>query len=63
MSKKTFALVSTIIVSLQAIGVAVVTYYEPAKATAINEAIVLGCDAVIAIMTKFVNFNPTLEKK
>lgn len=62
MSKKVFALVSTIICSLQAIGVGLVTYFEPANATAINSAIVVGCDAIVGIMLKFVEPDPTPEK-
>jgi hypothetical protein len=54
MSKKTFALVSGIIGGLQTIGVAIVTYSQPAYATAINSAIVIAGAAVIEICNLFV---------
>ena len=54
MSKKTFTLVCSLIVAAQTAGVAIVTYLEPSHAAAINSAIVIGCDAVVAICSKFV---------
>lgn len=53
MSKKVFTLVCSIVVALQTIGVALVTFYQPNHATEINSAIVIGCDAVIAICNLF----------
>ena len=54
MSKKTFNLVTGIIGALQTIGVAIVTYTEPAYATAINSAIVIAGTAAIEICNLFV---------
>ena len=54
MSKKTFKLVTAIIGAIQAVGVAVVTYVEPAYATAINSAIVIAGTAAIEICNLFV---------
>jgi hypothetical protein len=53
MSKKVFSLVSGIIGGLQTIGVAVVTYYQPEYATAINSAIVIAGTAAIEICNLF----------
>jgi hypothetical protein len=53
MSKKVFALVSGIVGGLQTIGVAVVTYYNPEYATAINSAIVIAGTAIIEICNLF----------
>jgi hypothetical protein len=55
MSKKTFALISGIVGGLQTIGVAIVTYNQPAYATAINSAIVIAGAAVIEICNLFVD--------
>lgn len=54
MSKKTFALVSGIIGGLQTVGVALVTYFSPEYATAINSAIVIAGAAAIEICNLFV---------
>ena len=54
MSKKTFTFVTGIIGGLQTIGVAIVTYTEPAGATAINSAIVIAGAAAIEICNLFV---------
>ena len=54
MSKKTFNLVTGIIGALQTIGVAIITYIEPAYATAINSAIVIAGTAAIEICNLFV---------
>ena len=54
MSKRTFALVSGIVGGLQTVLVAVVTYTQPAYATAINSAIVIAGAAVIEICNLFV---------
>ena len=53
MSKKTFNLVTGIIGAVQAAGVAIVTYAEPAYATAINSAIVIAGTAIIEICNLF----------
>ena len=55
MSKKVFTLISGLVVAAQTAGVAIVTFMEPEHAAEINAAIVLGCDTVIAICSKFVS--------
>ena len=53
MSKKFFALISGIVGGLQTIGIALVTYYSPEYATAINSAIVIAGTAIIEICNLF----------
>ena len=53
MNKKTFNLITGIIGALQTVGVAIVTYTEPAYATAINSAIVIAGPAAIEICNLF----------
>ena len=53
MSKKVFNLVTGIVGALQTAGVAIVTYTEPAYATAINSAIVVAGTAIIEICNLF----------
>ena len=53
MSKKVFNLVTGIVGALQTIGVAFVTYYEPAYATTINSAIVIAGTAIVEICNLF----------
>lgn len=53
MSKKTFNLVTAIIGGVQAIGVAIVTYTEPAYTTAINGAIVILGTAAVEVCNLF----------
>ena len=53
MSKKVFNLVTGIVGALQTVGVAIVTYTEPAYATAINSAIVIAGTAIIEICNLF----------
>ena len=54
MSKKVFALITGIVGAAQTAGVAIVTYTEPAYATAINSAIVIAGAAIIEICNLFV---------
>ena len=54
MDKKTFNLVVGIIGGVQAIAVAIVTYANPAYATAINSAIVIAGTAAVEICNLFV---------
>ena len=54
MSKKTFTLVSSLIGAVEAAAVAIITYVEPAYATAINSAIVIAGTAAIEICNLFV---------
>lgn len=54
MTRKTFTLVSSLIGAAEAACVALVTYYEPSNATAINASIVIGCTAIIEICNQFV---------
>ena len=53
MSKKVFNLVTGIVGALQTVGVAIVTYTEPAYATAINSAIVIAGTAILEICNLF----------
>lgn len=53
MSKKTFNLITAIVGGVQAIGVAIVTYTEPAYATAINGAIVIFGTAAVEVCNLF----------
>ena len=53
MSKKVFNLVTGIVGALQTVGVAIVTYTEPAYATAINSSIVIAGTAIIEICNLF----------
>ena len=54
MSKKVYNLVVGIIGGLSTIGVALVTFFDPAYATAINASIGIGCTAIIEICGQFV---------
>ena len=54
MSKKVFNLISGIVGGLETIGVAVVTYFNPAYAMAINASIVIAGTAIIEICSQFV---------
>lgn len=54
MSKKAFNFITGIIGAVQTAGVAFVTYYEPAYATAINSSIVIAGTAIIEICNLFV---------
>lgn len=54
MSKKTFKLISAIVGGVEAIAVALVTYFEPSGATAINASIVIAGTAIIEICSQFV---------
>lgn len=54
MSKKVFNLVTGIVGAIQTVGVALVTYFNPEYATAINSAIVIAGTAAIEICNLFV---------
>lgn len=54
MSKKVFNLVSACIGGVETIAVALVTYFEPAFATAINASIIIAGTAAIEICSQFV---------
>ncbi len=54
MSKKVFNLVSACIGGVETIAVAVVTYFAPEGATAINASIVIAGTAAIEICSQFV---------
>ena len=54
MSKKVYNLVVGIVGGLSTIGVAVITYFNPAYATAINASIGIGATAIIEICGQFV---------
>lgn len=54
MSKKVYNLVVGIVGGLSTIGVALVTFFNPAYAVAINASIGIGCTAIIEICGQFV---------
>ena len=54
MSKKVFALITGVVGAAQTAAVAIVTYTEPAYATAINSSIVIAGAAIIEICNLFV---------
>ena len=54
MSKKVYTLVVGVIGGLSTIGVALVTFFDPAYATAINASIGIGATAIVEIVSQFV---------
>lgn len=54
MSKKTFALINTMVTVVATGAIAWVTYYEPSNATVINSAIGIAAGAVSQICNLFV---------
>ena len=54
MSKKTFALINTMVTVVATGAIAWVTYYEPANATVINSAIGIAAGAISQICNLFV---------
>lgn len=54
MSKKTYNLIVGIVGGLSTISVAVVTFFNPAYATAINASIGIGATAIVEIANQFV---------
>lgn len=54
MSKKVYNLVVGVIGGLSTIGVALVTFFNPAYATAINASIGIGATAIVEICGQFV---------
>ena len=54
MSKKVYNLVVGVIGGLSTIGVALVTFFNPAYATAINASIGIGATAIVEICSQFV---------
>lgn len=54
MSRKVFNLVSALIGAAQAASIAVVTFFNPALAVAINSSIVIAGTAAIEICSQFV---------
>ena len=54
MSKKVYKLGVGIIGGLSTIGVALVTFFDPAYATAINASIGIGATAIVEIVSQFV---------
>ena len=53
MSKKMYTMLSSIVGSVAAIASAIVTYCQPASATAIVASIGIGSTAIIEIMNQF----------
>lgn len=62
MSKRTLTLVTSVTGGVGAIASAVVTYFHPAMAGAIVASIDIGCTAIIAICTQFVEPDATKSK-
>lgn len=58
MSKKTFALINTMVTVVATGAIAWVTYYEPANATVINSAIGIAAGAISQICNLFVKPEP-----
>ena len=54
MSKKVYNLVVGVIGGLSTTGVALVTFFDPAYATAINASIGIGATAIVEIVSQFV---------
>ena len=54
MSKKVYNLVVGIVGGLSTIAVALVTFFDPAYATAINASIGIGATAIVEIASQFV---------
>lgn len=54
MSKKVYNLVVGVIGGLSTIGIALVTFFNPAYATAINASIGIGATAIVEICGQFV---------
>lgn len=54
MSKKTYALVSTLTTAVATAAIGLVTYFNPGYAEAINASITIAEGAVIAICANFV---------
>lgn len=54
MKKRTYNLVVGIVGGLSTIAIAVVTFFNPAYATAINTSIGIGATAVVEICSQFV---------
>jgi hypothetical protein len=54
MSKKVYNLVVGVVGGISTIAVAVVTFFNPAYAVAINASIGIGCTAIIEICNQFV---------
>lgn len=54
MNKKTYNLVVGLVGGLSTIGIALVTFFDPTYATAINTSIGIGATAVVEIVSQFV---------
>lgn len=55
MNKKLFMLITGVVGGVQAIGVALVTYFQPAYSTAINACIVLVGTCIVDCAANFVD--------
>lgn len=53
MTKKVYTLVSSLVGGLEAVAVALVTYFAPEYTTAINTSIVIAGTAVVEICAQF----------
>lgn len=54
MNEKTFKLVTAIVGGVETIAVGLVTYFNPAGATAINASILIAGTAILEICNQFV---------
>lgn len=63
MTEKTFKLITAIVGGVETIAVGLVTYFNPAAATAINASIVVAGTAIIEICNQFVvaDYNSPFE--
>ena len=63
MSNKLFILISSIIGTVSAASIAIITYFDPAYAGAINSSINIAAEAAITILGLFkINETKKLEK-
>lgn len=62
MSKKLYNLIVGIIGGISTIAVALVTYFNPAYATAINTSIGIGATAIVEIVGQFVDETKSAKK-
>ena len=54
MSQKTYKLITAIVGGVETIAVGLVTYFNPAAATAINASVIIAGTAVLEICSQFV---------
>ena len=62
MSKRLEVLICTLTTCIAGAAIGLVTYFDPAKAAAINSSISIAEGAIIAIVANFVNNQTNLPK-